>query len=131
MNYILSVNFGIRTNWTPHSCPSRSSRYLRGWLIGTHKFTLFAVPKVWREMKGHLTDWYLYLTKIDDHTSKAKYTTLYPSFPSAPRPLENDDSLSMPKRFKNGPCMKKEHPAAFQKTNLDLHVPVWILTSRN
>jgi hypothetical protein len=85
MNYILSVNFGIRTNWAPHSCPSRCSRYLLGWLIGTHKSMPFAVPVVWREQKDHLTDRYFYLNKIDGHNSKAKYTILYPSIPSAPK----------------------------------------------
>ena len=31
----------------------------------------------------------------------------------------------------NGPCMKKNQPASLQKTNLVLHVPVWILISWN
>jgi hypothetical protein len=29
----------------------------------------------------------------------------------------------------NGPCMKKNQLAPLQKTNLDLHVPMWILIS--
>jgi hypothetical protein len=60
MNYILSVNLGIRTNCAPHSCPSNCLRYLRGWLIGTHKSMPFAVPIVWREQNDRLTDWHIY-----------------------------------------------------------------------
>jgi len=38
-------------------------------------------------------DWYFYLTKIDGHNSKTKYTILYPNIPSTLRPVEHGDSL--------------------------------------
>jgi hypothetical protein len=48
---------------------------------------------VWREPKDHLTDCYFCLTKIAGHTSKSKHTIVYPSIPSALRPVKHYDSL--------------------------------------
>jgi hypothetical protein len=80
-------------SWAPHSCCRRRSRYLGGWLICTHHSMHFAVPLVWISHKDHLTDCYLYLTKIDGHNSKSTHTTVYPTIPSALRAVENDGSL--------------------------------------
>jgi len=74
MNDILAVKLGIRTNWAPHACCSRCSRYLRCWLIGTHQSVPFAFPVLWREQQGHLTERYFCFTKIDGHNRKATRT---------------------------------------------------------
>jgi hypothetical protein len=52
---------------------------------------------VWREQKDHFTDCYFCLTTIDGRNSKAKHTKVYPSIPSALRPVEHEDSLPIPK----------------------------------
>jgi hypothetical protein len=52
---------------------------------------------VWKEQMDHLSDCYLCLTKIDGHNSKSKRTIIYPSIPSALRPVKHDDSLPVSK----------------------------------
>jgi hypothetical protein len=84
-----------------------------------------------REQTDNFTDCYPCLTKIDGHNSKSKHTIVYPSIPSALRPIEHDDFLQFPSHLNNGPCKKKNKPAPFQKTNLDFQVPKWSLISRN
>jgi hypothetical protein len=98
-------------SWAPHSCSSRYSRLLRGWLIGTHQSMLFAIPMVWREYEDHLTDCCCCLTKIDDHNFKSKHTKFYPNIPSALRPVEHDDSLPNPKPPQQW-ALHKEEPTS-------------------
>jgi hypothetical protein len=57
----------------------------------------FAFPVVWREEKDHLNFCYFCVTKIDGHNSKATHNVGYSNIPSALRPVEHDDSLSIPK----------------------------------
>jgi hypothetical protein len=84
-------------SWAPRSCCRICSRYLRGWLIGTHQLLHLAVSVACREQKDQLTDCYFCLTKIDGHYSKCKHTTTYPKILSALRPVKHDDSLPIPK----------------------------------
>ena len=93
MNDILAVKLGIRTNWSPHSCCSRCSQYLRCWLIGTHQSVPFAVRVVWREQKDHFNDCYFCFTKIDGHNSEATHNVGYPNIPSALRPVEATSTM--------------------------------------
>ena len=90
-------------SWAPHSCCSRLSRCLCGWLIGTHQSMPFAVLMVWREQKDHLTDWYFCLTKTDGHNSKSKHTTVYPSIPSAQDLLNMTIPYQFLSHLNNGP----------------------------
>ena len=65
-------------------------------LIGTHQPIPFLVPMVRRE-QDHLTGCRFCFTKTDSHNSKPKHTIVYPTIPSALRPVEHDDSLPNPK----------------------------------
>ena len=93
-------------SWAPHSCCSRCSRYLRGWLIGTHQSMRFAVPMVRREQKDHLTDCYFCLTKICGHNSKSKHTLVYPNIPSAQDLLNMTIPCQFLSHLNNRPCIK-------------------------
>ena len=97
MNYILAVSGGQDKSWAQHSYCSRCSRYLDGWLSGTHQSMPFAAPMVWMEQKDHLSNCYFCWTKIDGHNSKSKHTVANPIVHSAIRPVEHDDSLPIPK----------------------------------
>ena len=56
---------------------------------------------------------------------------VYTNIPLALGSVEHDDSLPTPNPRNNGTCMKKNQQAPLQKTNMDLHVPKWILISPN
>jgi hypothetical protein len=57
----------------------------------------FAAPMVRMEQNNHLSNCYFCSTKTDGHKSKSKHTIVYPTVPSALRPVEHDDSLLIPK----------------------------------
>jgi hypothetical protein len=63
------------------------------WLAHWHS----PINAIRREQKDHLTYRYFCLTKTASHNSKSNHTTVYPSIPSALRPVEHDDSLPNPK----------------------------------
>jgi hypothetical protein len=86
---------------------------------------------LWREQKDHFTDCCFRLTKIDGHISKTKHTIVYSNIPSALRPVEHDVSLPIPKPPQQLTLHAKEPTNTSPKKNLDLHIPVWILISRN
>jgi len=115
MNDILAVKLGIRTEWSPHTCCIRCSRYLRCWLIGPHLSVLFAVPIVWIEQQDHLTDCYFCFTKIGGHNSKATHNVGFPNSPSVLRPVEHDDSLPIHKSPHQWTVNEKEPTSTSQE----------------
>ena len=40
-------------------------------------------------------------------------------------------AMNVLSHLNHGLCMKKHHPAPLQKTNLHIHVPMWILIAWN
>jgi hypothetical protein len=83
-------------SWAPHSCCSRDSLYLRGWLTDTHQSMPFAARVLRGKQKDHLTDLYPCSTKIDGYNSKSKLTVVYPKLSSAVRRVQLYDSLQIP-----------------------------------
>ena len=57
----------------------------------------FAVPMVRGEQKHHLTNCYFCLTNTQGFRDKTKKKILYPSLPSANRPVAHSDQLPVPK----------------------------------
>jgi hypothetical protein len=67
---------------------------------------------------------------LDGHNSKSEHTIVYPSVPSALRPVEHDDSLPIPKPPQQQ--TQQEEPTSTSSVDeLELHVPMWILISQN
>lgn len=56
----------------------------------------FAICMVWREPKNHVNDCYIYMTNVEGYNAKSKKNILYPTIPSAIRPLAHDKALSVP-----------------------------------
>ena len=56
----------------------------------------FAIPKIWKGPKDHLTYFYFSVINIIEITSKTKqaYTIKYPNYPSAMRPVLHSEELS-------------------------------------
>ena len=52
---------------------------------------------VWREQKDHVTDCYFCLTDTQGFRHKTRKKILYPSLPSAIRPVAHSDQLPVPK----------------------------------
>ena len=83
-------------NWASHVCCLDCCNRLNKWFAG-EKFTLsFAVPMVWREQKVHATDCYFCLTNTQGYNHKTRKKIVYPSLPSAIRPVEHSDELPVP-----------------------------------
>jgi hypothetical protein len=56
----------------------------------------FAIPMVWREPQDHVRDCYFCLTKVRGVSYKKRKSIIYPSLPSAIRPVLHDESLPIP-----------------------------------
>jgi hypothetical protein len=56
-----------------------------------------AIPKVWREPKNHLSDFYFCPRDMKGITFKSKRTMEYPDLPSAVRPISHGEELLIPK----------------------------------
>ena len=50
--------------WAPHICCNRCRTSLLFWLNGKRKQMPFAVPMVWHEQSGHVSDCYFCMTNI-------------------------------------------------------------------
>jgi hypothetical protein len=93
------LSFGCKVGDEDKSWASQISyvtcvRLFTGRLNGSSQIP-FAVPMVWRETKGHWTDWY-----FNEHnriTFKSKQRVKYPDLPSAMRPVQNSEELPVPK----------------------------------
>ena len=56
----------------------------------------FAVPMIWREQRGHITDCYFCLTKKKGYKQRNRKKILYPNLPSAIRPVLHSADLPIP-----------------------------------
>jgi hypothetical protein len=96
MNYVSAVELGIRTRagYHTHAEVDVCNMYV------AHSLPLtkmpFTVLMVWREQKYHSTKCDFCLTKIDGHNSKSKHAIVYPSIPSALRPVEYEHFVPIP-----------------------------------
>ena len=122
----IGCKLGLRNNWAPQSC---YSRHLHGWLIGMHQSMPSAVPVFWKGQNDHPTDFYFCLTKINGHISKVNILQFPTVFLQAYDLLNMTIPDQFPSHLNTGRCMKNNQPAPLQKTNLELHVPMWILIS--
>ena len=84
-------------NWAPHVCCLDCCNRLNKWFAGGKPTLSFAVPMVWREQKDHVTDCYFCLTDTQGFRHKTRKKILYPSLPSAIRPVAHSDQLPVPK----------------------------------
>jgi hypothetical protein len=57
----------------------------------------FAIPMVWREPTGHVSDCYFCLTSITGLTVTSNHTVQYPDLPSVMRPVPHSAGLPVPK----------------------------------
>lgn len=84
--------------WAPHICCLKCVSTLSGWAKGYNRAMPFAVPMVWREPTNHNNDCYFCMTPpVSGIRSNRKSTLVYPSIPSAIRPIPHDDLHPIPK----------------------------------
>ena len=83
-------------SWAPHFCCVTCARLLTAW-AKCSRCMPFAVPMVWRETTGHVSECYFCLTSITGVTAKSKHTVQYPNLPSAMRPVPQGSELPVPK----------------------------------
>jgi hypothetical protein len=101
------------------------------WLAHWHSpINAFCSPYGVDRTEGSSYQLLLLLKKVGGHNSKSKHTIVYPSVPSALRPVEHDDSLPIPKP----PQQQTLHEEPTSTSPVDepqFHVPMWILISQN
>jgi len=56
----------------------------------------FAVSMVWREPSNHATDFCVVPSVSGGITKKKKWIRVYPNIPSALRPVQHDEGISVP-----------------------------------
>ena len=83
-------------SWAPHFCCVTCARLLTAW-AKCSRCMPFAVPMVWRETTGHVSECYFCQTSITGVTAKFKHTVQYPNLPSAMRPVPHSAELPVPK----------------------------------
>lgn len=85
-------------SWAPHITCTACYTNLIKWLNGEKSRCMpFAVPMVWREPTNHAEDCYFCLTKVQGFSNKTRANILYPSIPSAIRPVPHGPELPVPK----------------------------------
>ena len=83
-------------NWATHVCCLDCSNRLNEWFASGKPTLSFAVPMVWQEQKDHVTDCYFCLTDTQGFRHKTRKKIVYPSLPSAIRPVAHSDQLPVP-----------------------------------
>ena len=96
MSIISAAKWMIRTSWAPHFCCVTCSRLLTAWAKVSHSMP-FAIPMVWRETTGHVSECYFCQTSITGVTAKSKHTVQYPNLPSTMRTVHHCAELPVPK----------------------------------
>jgi hypothetical protein len=82
--------------WAPHVVCQSCEMNLRHWFTGRRKSMPFGIPMIWREPTNHATDCYFCMTKISGFSKKNKKKIIYPSPPSAMRPVPHSDDVPIP-----------------------------------
>jgi hypothetical protein len=132
MNYILALNLGIWKRAGHHIHAAVDVREICVAVLLALTSQCIS-QSLWcgENRRVILTNCYCYLTKRFGHNSKTKHAIVYPNIPLALRPFEHDDSLSVPKLQQLWTLSEEEPTSSSPEDDLDLHVPVWILISRN
>jgi len=98
---------GQDKSWAPSFCCVTCARLLAAWAKGSHGKP-FAIPRIWRQPRDHVSDCYFCLTSITGVTEKSKHTVQYPNLPSAMRPVPQSADLPVPKPPTNMPLSDSE-----------------------
>lgn len=83
--------------WAPHIVCKTCVENLRFWFNGQRKSMPFGVPMIWREPTNHANDCYFCMTNVRGFSKKNKNKIVYPSPPSALRPVPHGEGLPVPK----------------------------------
>ena len=83
--------------WAPHVICGSYRSNLEGWLMGSGRFMLFAVPRVWREPQNSYDDRYFCIINISKyHYVRGKRAMTKPSIRSTIAPVPHSDALPVP-----------------------------------
>ena len=65
-------------------------------LDGNRAALKFRIPMIWREPTNHCDDCYFCMTNLVGYNKKNRKNILYPSIPSATRPIPHSDENPVP-----------------------------------
>ena len=82
--------------WSPHIVCHNCEEMLRDWTKGKRKGLPFGVPMVWREPTDHITNCYFCLVNTKGVGKRNRHKIIYPSIPSAIRPVPHSEELPPP-----------------------------------
>ena len=77
--------------WASHSICKSCKERLRLWTTGNRTALKFRIPMIWREPANHFDDCYFCMTNLVGYNKKNRKNILYPSIPSATRPIPHSD----------------------------------------
>ena len=83
-------------SWAPHVVCKACKEAMRRWTEGRQKSLKFAIPMIWREPSSHFDDCYFCMTNVVGFNKRNKKSIMYPSIPSASRPVPHSDQLPVP-----------------------------------
>ena len=82
--------------WAPHIICKSCKESLRLWTTSNRTALEFEIPVIWREPANHFDDFYFCKTKLVGYNKKNRKDILYPSVPSATRPIPHSDKNPVP-----------------------------------
>ena len=65
-------------------------------MTGNRAALKFGIPMIWREPANHFDDCYFCMTNLVGYNKKTRKNILYPSIPSATRPIPHSDENPVP-----------------------------------
>ena len=82
--------------WAPHIICKSCKESLRLWTTGNRTALKFGIPMIWHEPASHFDDCYFCMTNLVGYNKKNRKNILYPSIPSATRPIPHSDENPVP-----------------------------------
>ena len=82
--------------WAPHIICKSCKESLRLWTTSNRTALEFEIPVIWREPANHFDDSYFCKKKLVRYNKKNRKDILYPSVPSATRPIPHSDKNPVP-----------------------------------
>ena len=82
--------------WAPHIICKSCKESLRLSTTGNRTALKFGIPMIWREPANHFDDYYFCITNLVGSNKRNQKNILYPSIPSATRPIPHSDENPVP-----------------------------------
>jgi hypothetical protein len=84
-------------SWAPHYSCGTCRSTLEAWFRGERRKMPFAIPRIWREPKDHISDCFFCLVNVSNiRRAKDRNKIVYPNVPSSTAPVSHSDTFPVP-----------------------------------